>query len=92
MASDVKIEFFPQGEETRIRFVHFNFRNHGDAGNEYREMLNAENGWDYILDKYKNYCENNFTVTEVLTTTRLLQSRTKESAVGSTSALGILLK
>ena len=56
-ASDLKIEFLPQGEETKIKFEHFNFQNHGNAGNEYRAMLNTENGWDYILNRFKDHCE-----------------------------------
>ena len=56
-SSDIKIEFFPEGEETNFRFTHFNFENHGESGKDYKEMMGSDQGWDYILNRYKEYCE-----------------------------------
>lgn len=58
-SSDIRLEFKKNGESsTTVEFEHYNFENHGDAGKEYRKMMDGEQGWDYILNKYKKYCED----------------------------------
>lgn len=56
-ASDVRIYFTNQDKSTVLNFEHFNFINHGESGEEYRQMMDSEYGWDYILKKFKAYCE-----------------------------------
>lgn len=56
-ASDVKILFSDEGKLTKIQFEHRNFEKHGDDAEEYREMMDGEQGWTYILNAYKKYCE-----------------------------------
>lgn len=55
--SDIAVDFNQEGDTTYIIFAHFNFENHGDGADEYRTMMDSEQGWDYILKCYKSYCE-----------------------------------
>lgn len=58
-ASHIDIRFIKeQREVTSISFEHFDFENHGADFRSYERMMDGENGWDYILQKYKTYCEN----------------------------------
>ncbi len=56
-ASDILIEFTEDDEGTLIVFQHFNFGNLGEGAEEYRNLMDSEQGWDYILGCFKNYCE-----------------------------------
>ncbi len=56
-ASDISVDFIQDGRSTTIKFEHLNFENHGDGSDDYRKMMDSEQGWDYILNKYKKYCE-----------------------------------
>ena len=56
-ASDIEILFSEEGEYTKVRFLHQNFQKHGEGAAYYYEMMNSEQGWTYILNTYKNYCE-----------------------------------
>lgn len=57
-ASDIKVEFGKNDESaTVLRFEHYNFENHGDGADDYRKMMGGKQGWTYILNKFKNYCE-----------------------------------
>jgi len=56
-ASNLRITFTDDGGSTTVQFEHFNFENHGEGAVEYRNMMDSEYGWPYILNKYKNYCE-----------------------------------
>ena len=56
-ASDIKIVFSENGEMTNVKFEHRNFEKHGEGAEEYRNMMNGEQGWNYILNAYKKYCE-----------------------------------
>jgi hypothetical protein len=56
-ASDLNVDFYRDGNSTTIKFEHFNFDNHGKGSEDYRKMMDSDFGWDYILKKYKEYCE-----------------------------------
>jgi len=56
-ASDIRVEFVSENDLTRMTFEHFNFDKHGEGADEYRQMLDTEYGWTYILDRYQKYCE-----------------------------------
>lgn len=56
-ASDLKVKFVQNGDSTTIDFEHFNFENHGEGSENYREMMDSEQGWDYILNNFKKHCE-----------------------------------
>lgn len=56
-ASDLKISFRKNGDGTVVEFEHANFENHGDGAEKYRQMMDSEMGWDYILKAYQTYCE-----------------------------------
>lgn len=56
-ASDVKVSFVSQGDSTTLSFEHFNFENHGEGSDDYRNMMDSAQGWDYILNRFKEYCE-----------------------------------
>ena len=57
-ASDIRMRFNRSGDSSVIlEFEHFNFENHGECFDEYRKMMGSELGWDYILNKFKDYCE-----------------------------------
>jgi hypothetical protein len=57
-ASDITISFKSNdNSSTTLEFEHFNFENHGEGSEDYRKMMNSAQGWDYILDSFKEYCE-----------------------------------
>lgn len=56
-ASDIEIGFKDNKGLTTVEFVHRNFENHGEGAEDYRNMMNGEQGWVYILNAYKKYCE-----------------------------------
>ncbi len=56
-ASDLKLFFTGNGNSTIVNFEHANFENHGEGSDDYRKMMDSEYGWDYILNKFKTYCE-----------------------------------
>jgi uncharacterized protein YndB with AHSA1/START domain len=56
-ASDLKISFLPNGDSTILEFEHFNFDNHKEGADKYRQMMNSKHGWPYILNNFKAYCE-----------------------------------
>lgn len=57
-ASDLKISFAPNHSKTLVTLQHMNFDNHGVGAEEYRNLMNSETGWDYILSSYRSYCES----------------------------------
>lgn len=57
MASDLEIVFKGNDGSTEVEFVHRNFENHGEGAEDYRNMMDGKQGWDYILNAYKTYCE-----------------------------------
>ena len=56
-ASTVTVRFLQQKDSTRIEFAHFDFEKHGEGWDSYRQMMNSAQGWDYILQRFKAYCE-----------------------------------
>ncbi|MEQ8474119.1 MAG: SRPBCC domain-containing protein [Marinoscillum sp.] len=56
-ASDIKVDFVEKDHLTILDFQHFNFENHGENSDDYRKMMDSEQGWDYILNNFKTYCE-----------------------------------
>jgi uncharacterized protein YndB with AHSA1/START domain len=58
-ASDIIITFTENENSTSVKFEHFNFENHGEQAEEYRRMLASAQGWDYILNRFKQFCEKN---------------------------------
>lgn len=57
-ASDIIIEFAEDEPGTLVTLQHFNFGNHGESSEQYRDAMDSEQGWDYILRCFKNYCED----------------------------------
>jgi uncharacterized protein YndB with AHSA1/START domain len=58
-ASELTVNFVQDSNSTKLKFEHFNFENHGEGAGDYRSMMDSEQGWEYILDSYKKYCEKN---------------------------------
>ncbi|MDD2286159.1 ATPase [Candidatus Falkowbacteria bacterium] len=57
-ASNIKIDFIENGNaNTIMKFGHSGFNNHGSDAERYREMMDSKQGWDYILECFRNYCE-----------------------------------
>lgn len=55
---EVRVAFQKNGEGgTIISFTHGDFKKYGERADAYREMMDSEQGWPYILEKYKSYCE-----------------------------------
>jgi len=57
-ASDIIIVFRKNGDRTIMDFTHQNFENHGEGAEDYQQAMASEWGWDYILTRYTDYCEN----------------------------------
>jgi hypothetical protein len=57
-ASGIKIDFIEKDNANSImKFEHFGFNNHGSGAEKYREMMDSDQGWDYILGCFRRYCE-----------------------------------
>lgn len=56
-ASDLTFDFITDDHATTIKLEHFNFENHGENADQYRKMMGSEQGWDYILSRFRQYCE-----------------------------------
>jgi uncharacterized protein YndB with AHSA1/START domain len=57
-ASDIKIQFEKDTDlYTALIFEHANFQNHGEGADEYQKAMASKQGWEYILNKFKTYCE-----------------------------------
>ncbi|MDY7395811.1 SRPBCC domain-containing protein [Aureibaculum sp. 2210JD6-5] len=57
-SSDIKIEFVEDTKlSTKLIFTHFNFEKHGEGAKSYRDTMNGEKGWDFILNRFKTFCE-----------------------------------
>jgi len=60
-SSDVNIVFREKTDtETILDFRHFNFENHGEGSEEYQRAMDSEQGWDYILSRFVDYCKTKF--------------------------------
>ncbi|WP_124981514.1 SRPBCC domain-containing protein [Nonlabens xiamenensis] len=57
-ASVVHIRFSSVDEHCLMDLEHANFENHGKGYENYHKMMDSPEGWQYILDCFKNYCEN----------------------------------
>lgn len=57
-ASDISIRFESKnGSGTELTLQHTNFENHGKGGEDYQKAMNTPQGWEYILNKYLDYCK-----------------------------------
>lgn len=57
-SSDVDVVFKEKTEsETILELMHSNFENHGEGSEAYREAMNSEQGWGYILSRFVEYCK-----------------------------------
>jgi len=54
-ASEVEIRFTGENGYTIILLEHRDFSRHGEQGSAYQEMMNAPEGWDYILACFVEY-------------------------------------
>ncbi len=52
-ASEVTVEFSPEGETTRVRLTHQKFERHGDGAGGYAEEMGSEMGWPHILERFR---------------------------------------
>jgi len=56
-SSDIHIEFRNNlDSSTTVVFSHANFSRHGKGYEEYQKAMDSKEGWDYILEKYQEYC------------------------------------
>jgi uncharacterized protein YndB with AHSA1/START domain len=52
-ASEIEIRFECEDPSaTRVEFEHRGFARHGEGAGEYRDAMDSEQGWDYILGRY----------------------------------------
>lgn len=56
-ASEVFIFFIEKNKTTEVVIQHTQFENHGNAHEEYRDMMFSEYGWPYIMQQFKTFCE-----------------------------------
>ncbi|PKD20836.1 hypothetical protein APR41_12395 [Salegentibacter salinarum] len=58
-ASELEIAFIENGNSTTlVELEHRLFEKHGEMGEDYFKMMDSEQGWEFILDNYKKYCES----------------------------------
>lgn len=56
-SSDLLLEFRETNDSTTaLKLEHSNFEKHGGQAEHYRNMMNGNQGWDYILFRFKEYC------------------------------------
>ncbi|MGK7397837.1 MAG: SRPBCC domain-containing protein [Candidatus Cyclobacteriaceae bacterium M3_2C_046] len=57
-ASNVLITFTEQDTSvTLLTLEHSHFNLHGEGAETYQEMMDSEYGWDYILEKFLKFCQ-----------------------------------
>ena len=57
-SSEIELKFLNNGNSnTTLEFEHRNFKSHGEGWKEYMEALDSNIGWNYILNKFKDFCE-----------------------------------
>jgi uncharacterized protein YndB with AHSA1/START domain len=56
-ASDITLKFNDRKTEATIIFEHFNFENYGEGAELYMKMMDSQQGWDYILGCFREYCK-----------------------------------
>lgn len=57
-ASDLTIKFNELSvSETEIELEHSNFSNHGQDAEVYQQAMDSEQGWDYILRCFIEFCK-----------------------------------
>jgi uncharacterized protein YndB with AHSA1/START domain len=56
-ASSVTINFIEILGVTALAFEHADFENHGEGAKEYQQAMDSEQGWDYILKQYVEFCK-----------------------------------
>ncbi|WKN41656.1 SRPBCC domain-containing protein [Tunicatimonas pelagia] len=56
-ASTIEIKFAENQGGTLMELVHQDFERHGAGIEEYRDAMDSEYGWDYILKCYQTYCK-----------------------------------
>ena len=55
-ASEVEVNFSEEeNNRTRVELEHRCFSNHGDGAEEYRDALDSDIGWKYILNQYEKH-------------------------------------
>ncbi len=57
-ASTIQFLFREEENNCLIRFEHNDFEKHGEGAAEYREMMASEYGWPYILQRFREFCQN----------------------------------
>ncbi|WP_170110404.1 SRPBCC family protein [Flavilitoribacter nigricans] len=58
-ASEVQVVFAPtENGGTLLQFQHDGFEKHGPDGAQYRDMMDSEPGWTYILECFRSYCSS----------------------------------
>lgn len=57
-ASKISVAFSEDDEAgTVVQFEHVDFGKHGEEGENYEAMMDSPQGWSFILDRYRDYCE-----------------------------------
>lgn len=56
-ASELTVHFKEGADSgTTLELIHAQFENHGEGAEGYLKAMDSGQGWDYILQKYKEYC------------------------------------
>ena len=56
-ASEICIHFWESPDSgTILELEHAHFENHGEGAAEYLKAMDSKQGWDYILQKYLEFC------------------------------------
>lgn len=56
-ASKVTVDFYKKGQDkTAVELRHYDFEKHGAEGEDYKKQMGSEEGWKFILECFKNFC------------------------------------
>lgn len=56
-ASEITVHWTTEEANTSLELTHSNFDNHGKGAKDYKDAMASTQGWEYILNCFKLYCE-----------------------------------
>lgn len=54
-SSVITVKFHSENEGTKLVLLHDRFENHGEGHETYKSAMDSEYGWQYILEKFREF-------------------------------------